>query len=157
LLPLLLVPGVGVRALQRLDEGSPHRRALAVIKLCFAHPERVPQNRLDEAAADVQARRELPWAHHAMLLSLRGLVRTYFSGGARSPWRLMSRISAPTLVVWGTEDRLVHVSNAPRVATTIPDATLLVLDDIGHVAQLEDPETTARAVLARTQGAHARQ
>ena len=157
LLPLLMVPGIGIRALRRLDAGSPRRRALAVIKLCFAHPERVPQNRLDEAADDVMTRRGLPWAHDAMLSSLRGLVRTYLTPGSGSPWQQMARITAPTLVIWGTEDRLVDVANAPRVATTIPDATLLVLNDVGHVAQLEDPTTTARAILARTQGAAARQ
>ena len=57
-------------------------------------------------------------------------------------------VQAPTLVIWGDKDRLVHVSLAPRTAAAIPDARLLVLADIGHTAQLENPETTARAVLA---------
>ena len=35
-------------------------------------------------------------------------------------------------------------------AATLPDARLLVLPDIGHTAQLEDPTTTARAILALT-------
>jgi pimeloyl-ACP methyl ester carboxylesterase len=37
---------------------------------------------------------------------------------------------------------------APRVARTISGARLMVLDNVGHVAQLEDPEATARAALA---------
>jgi pimeloyl-ACP methyl ester carboxylesterase len=57
-------------------------------------------------------------------------------------------ITAPTLVVWGDRDRLVDVSLAPRVARTIPGARLIVLHNVGHVSQLEDPETTARAALA---------
>ncbi len=146
MLPIVMAPGVGMRALQSLDHGSPERRARAVIELCFAHPERVPANRLAEAAADVSARRELEWAHRAMLASLRGLAAMYLNRGPSSAWRLMRRISAPTLVVWGTRDRLVHVSNAAKVARAIPNASLLVLDDIGHVAQLEDPVTTARAI-----------
>jgi pimeloyl-ACP methyl ester carboxylesterase len=59
----------------------------------------------------------------------------------------MAAVTAPTLVVWGGRDRLVNVALAPRVAGTIPDARLLVLPDVGHVAQLEDPVTTARAAL----------
>jgi hypothetical protein len=59
----------------------------------------------------------------------------------------MAEIEAPSLVVWGGRDRLVDPGLAPRVAATIPDARLLVLDELGHVAQLEDPVTTARAVL----------
>ncbi|UQX89715.1 alpha/beta hydrolase [Jatrophihabitans telluris] len=150
LLPMLMMPGIGVRALRKLDQGSPKRRAMATITLCFAHPELVPQNRIAEAAEDVLLRRDQSWAHDAMLSSLRGIARMYLTHGRNSAWRLMSRIEAPTVVVWGQQDKLVHVSNAPKVATAIADATLLVLPEIGHVAQLEDPAVTARAILALT-------
>lgn len=148
LMPLMLVPALGRRVLQRLERVPPERRARAVIELCFAHPERVPANRMAEAAADVAERRGMHWANDALLQSLRGLVRTYFARGNRSPWRLMATISCPTLVIWGERDRLVSASHGPRVATTIPDATLLLLSDVGHTAQLEDPTVTARAILA---------
>jgi pimeloyl-ACP methyl ester carboxylesterase len=147
LLPLLLVPGVGARALARLDAMPPERRVRGVIELCFAHPELVPDNRLAEAAEELSQRRGHPWAAEATLRSFRGLVLTYLASGSRSAWRLLGQIEAPALVVWGTADRLVHVSNAARVAATLPDATLLVLPDVGHTAQLEDPISTARAIL----------
>ena len=60
----------------------------------------------------------------------------------------MRTIQAPTLVLWGEEDRLVASDLAPFVAGAIPDARLLVLDHVGHVAMMEDPQTTARATLA---------
>jgi len=148
LLPLLLVPGVGSRALARLDASPAENRARAVIELCFAHPELVPPNRLAEAAEEISHRRGYPWAAEAMLRSFRGLVLSYLAGGGRSAWRLLNQIEAPALVVWGELDRLVDVSNAPRVAAALPDASLLVLPDVGHTAQLEDPVTTARAILA---------
>jgi pimeloyl-ACP methyl ester carboxylesterase len=148
LLPLLLLPGVGPRALARLDRGASEARARAVVKLCFAHPERVPANRMAEAIAEIETRRGMAWAHDALLGSLRGLVRTYLTRGQASPWRAMERITAPTLVIWGELDKLVDVANAPRTARAIPDATLLVLPDVGHTAQLEDPSVTARAILA---------
>ncbi|MFL6162764.1 MAG: alpha/beta fold hydrolase [Jatrophihabitantaceae bacterium] len=148
LLPLLLVPGVGPRALAQLESSPPEARARALIELCFAHPERVPANRLAEAAEEVAHRRGYPWAAEAMLRSLRGLVLSYLAAGNRSAWRLLSQIDAPTVVIWGELDRLVDVSNAPRVAAAIPDASLLVLPDVGHTAQLEDPTSTARAILA---------
>ena len=147
LLPLLLVPGVGRRALARLDTSPPERRAQALIDLCFAHPELVPPNRLAEAAAEVEQRRSYPWAAEAMLRSLRGIVQNYLTPGTRSAWQLLRSIELPAVVVWGTVDRLVHVSNAPRVAAALPDAGLLVLPDVGHTAQLEDPVSTARAIL----------
>ncbi len=148
LLPLLLVPGVGSRVLARLDGTPPEQRARALINLCFAHPERVPANRLAEAAADVEIRRGYPWSGVALMKSFRGLVRSYLQTGTRSAWHALGQIEAPSLVIWGALDRLVDVSNAPRVAATMPDASLLVLADTGHTAQLEDPTSTARAILA---------
>ncbi len=148
LLPLLLVPAVGSRILARLDGYPPEQRARAVIDLCFAHPERVPANRLAEAAAEIRTRRDYAWAGDAFMRSFRGLVRSYLAVGSRSSWYAMSRIHAPALVVWGELDKLVDVANAPRVVRTLPDATLLVLPDVGHTAQLEDPVSTARAILA---------
>ena len=44
-------------------------------------------------------------------------------------------------------DRLVDVRVAPQVAGTIPDSRLLMLDGVGHVAQMEVPRIVARAVL----------
>ena len=50
-------------------------------------------------------------------------------------------------MIWGDRDRLVDPALAPRLAAVVPDARLLVLDGVGHVAMLEAPEPTARAVL----------
>ena len=61
-------------------------------------------------------------------------------------WLLPPKITAPTLVVWGTEDRLVSVRKAPRVARVVPRGRLLVLPRTGHVAQMERPVSVARAV-----------
>jgi pimeloyl-ACP methyl ester carboxylesterase len=147
-LPLLLVPGIGPRVLARLENEPPELRARALIEICFAHPERVPANRLAEAAAEVAARRDYAWAGDALMRSFRGLVRSYLMTGPRSAWQALGRIEAPTLVIWGELDRLVNVSNAAKVAATLPDSRLLVLPEVGHTAQLEDPISTARAILA---------
>jgi pimeloyl-ACP methyl ester carboxylesterase len=150
LLPLLLVPGIGSRMLTRVENVPPERRAQAVIDLCFAHPERVPPNRLAEAAAEVAVRRDYAWAGDAFMRSFRGLVRSYLVTGRRSAWQALARIDLPALVVWGERDRLVHVSNAAKVAAMLPDSRLLVLPEVGHTAQLEDPVSTARAILTLT-------
>ena len=41
---------------------------------------------------------------------------------------------------------------APAVAKVIPDSRLMVLDRVGHVAQMERPVTVARAVAAMFDG-----
>jgi pimeloyl-ACP methyl ester carboxylesterase len=147
-LTLALVPGTGRMIRRRIVRYPADARAQAVIDLCFADPSRLPANRVAEAVEEIELRDGFSWATDALLRSLRGLVRSYLVTGRRSVWGRMAAITAPTLVVWGARDRLVDVALAPRVARAIPGARLLVLPNIGHVAQLEDPVTTARAALA---------
>ena len=146
-MPLLLLPGLGTYAQRRVDAVPPERRARDVIRLCFGDPSLVPPNRLAEATEDMRRRADLPWREEAFLASFRGLVRSY-APGPGSLWARAAAIQAPTLVVWGDRDQLMPVVVAPRTAAAIPGARLLVLPGVGHVAQLEAPETTARAVLA---------
>jgi hypothetical protein len=63
-------------------------------------------------------------------------------------WRVARRIASPTLVITGRQDRLVDVRVAPAVAKMIEDSRLLVLDQVGHVAQMERPDIVARSVIA---------
>lgn len=144
---LLIVPGIGPLALRRMRSIDIRARVKATISMCFADPSRYPQARFDEAVVEGQARLRLPWAEDAMLRAARGLVRSQFAQRQQA-WSAMRSITAPALVVWGSQDKLVAVDLAPIVAAAIPDSRLLVLDDIGHTAMMEDPTTTARAVLA---------
>lgn len=54
-------------------------------------------------------------------------------------------IAAPTLVVWGAHDRLLHVSAAEVFHRGVPDASLVVFDDYGHMPQFEAPAESAAA------------
>lgn len=145
---LLLIPGISTIARRRMAAMSPLQRVRGMIAVCFAQPQLVPQRRLDEAVEDLAAHEALPWAHDAFTRSLRSLATGYVSPGRRSPWSLLARVQAPTLIIWGEQDRLVPATLAPRAAQSIADSRLLVLPGVGHCAQMEDPVSTARAVLA---------
>jgi pimeloyl-ACP methyl ester carboxylesterase len=146
-LPLLLLPGLDVLVRRQLAQRTPEQRARAVIELCYADPSRVREERVAEAVEEARRRSGLAHDAEAFSGSLRGLVASYLARGPRAVWRQAAGVQAPTLLVWGAQDRLVDVSLAPRAARTFPDARLLVLDDVGHVAQLERPEVVARAFL----------
>ncbi len=151
LVPLVFLPGASQLARRRLALVEPAELARQVLAACFADPTRIPPQRLAEAEAEARLRYEVPWYWDAYLRSLRGLVGSFLRAylpGSGSLWRLASRISAPTLVIGGERDRLVDPRVATQVAGLIPDARLLMLPDVGHVAQLEVPEITAGAVLA---------
>lgn len=156
MLPVLMLPRARRAVEARLRTIPPRTLAHGILSVCFADMSRVPPQRMAEAVAEATARLEVPWAAEAYLGTLRGLAGSFLVPGGRSLWRLATRITAPTLIVWGRQDRLVDVALAPRTAAAIPDSKLLVIDGVGHTAQLEVPRILARAVLAFLDDARSR-
>jgi pimeloyl-ACP methyl ester carboxylesterase/SAM-dependent methyltransferase len=65
----------------------------------------------------------------------------------------LGEVTAPTLVIHGTDDRLLPYAHAEALAREIPDATLLPLPGVGH--QLPPPavwDTVIPALLRHTSG-----
>lgn len=147
-LGLLLVPGTAGLAHQRLAAITPMARARGMGEVCFGHPELITDEDYEVAAAEHARRATLPWTFPALVGTLRGLMSGYLRRGRLSFAAAAAAVQVPTLVIWGTRDRLVDVRLARRTAAGYPDAELLVLAECGHVAQMEDPWSTARAVLA---------
>jgi non-heme chloroperoxidase len=56
----------------------------------------------------------------------------------------LSEIDAPTLILWGERDALLPREEQERTAATIPDATLKVYPETGHVVAWERPEWVVR-------------
>ncbi|MFR9804758.1 alpha/beta fold hydrolase [Pseudonocardia sp. RS010] len=59
--------------------------------------------------------------------------------------RRIHRVSAPTLLVWGEQDRLVDPAYAEEFTSRLRDSRLALVPDAGHLPQLEQ----TGAVLAR--------
>jgi 3-oxoadipate enol-lactonase len=55
-------------------------------------------------------------------------------------------IETPTLVVHGTEDRMLPVVNGELIARAITDARLELLEGVGHMFWWEQPERSAALV-----------
>jgi pimeloyl-ACP methyl ester carboxylesterase len=51
----------------------------------------------------------------------------------------LAEITVPTLIVWGTSDRLVPVRDADSFERSIPHARKTIFEDTGHLPQLERP------------------
>jgi len=146
-LAIAYLPLVGASVRRRLAAEPMDTRVLRLLRLCFADVDRVSESRRREAAEEFAERERLVWATPALARSTVGLFRSWLAPRSKSMWTLAPRIKAPTLVVWGTDDKLVTVRKAPRTAQLIPRGRLLVLPRTGHVAQMERPATVARAVL----------
>jgi pimeloyl-ACP methyl ester carboxylesterase len=55
-----------------------------------------------------------------------------------SKW--LHRISVPSLILWGENDRLVPPAYGPAFAELVPGARLETIKDCGHLPNIEKPE-----------------
>jgi 3-oxoadipate enol-lactonase len=60
----------------------------------------------------------------------------------------LAEIAAPTLVIHGTEDKMIPVANGELIAQVIPGARLEILDGVGHMFWWEQPERSAELLRA---------
>lgn len=142
------LPVVGRRARKQLATVSARERCERLMRLCFADPASVPPHRVAEAIDEIRERSRLPWSGPALGRTTGAMLRSWVDPRSDSLWTLLAEVAAPSLVVWGHEDRLVSVRKAPRTAQALPRGRLLVLPRTGHVAQMERPRMVASAVLA---------
>ena len=59
----------------------------------------------------------------------------------------LSRIAAPTLVIWGERDRFFSVDYGRRVAEALPNAAFVAIPGAGHNVMWDQPAAFNRAVL----------
>jgi pimeloyl-ACP methyl ester carboxylesterase len=73
-------------------------------------------------------------------------------GGHDTQGRL-AELAAPTLVIHGTEDKMIPFPNGELIASLIPGARLEVFDGVGHMFWWEQPERSAELIHAHALGA----
>jgi pimeloyl-ACP methyl ester carboxylesterase len=56
------------------------------------------------------------------------------------PEPILARITAPVLLLWGEQDRMVPLSAAPVFQAALRNERLVALPGLGHVPMEEDPE-----------------
>jgi pimeloyl-ACP methyl ester carboxylesterase len=113
-----------------------------VAALSFHDPARSP-------LADLA---RLPEAALAVMAANRETLAVYAGREMADP-TLAGRLAAtrvPTLVAWGTADRIAPVAYGEAYAAAIPGAVFRPLPATGHLPQLETPEATAAAIAEFT-------
>ena len=75
-----------------------------------------------------------------------GVYHYYAEVGEQDLLPMLPDISAPTLLLWGTEDVVSPIAAAKRFDEHIPNSKLVVYDQIGHMCQIEIPERSANDV-----------
>lgn len=91
----------------------------------------------------------LPKAQKYFLSTLRGCAdfRGQHTENILSIVNNLATITAPTLIIWGRQDRILPVAHAYVAKERIPNAELRILDPCGHLPQLECSEDFNALVL----------
>jgi pimeloyl-ACP methyl ester carboxylesterase len=61
---------------------------------------------------------------------------------------LLPTVTCPTVVIHGIDDRLIPLAMGQEIASAIPGAELVTIEDAGHFLFREQPEAVASAVAA---------
>lgn len=83
-----------------------------------------------------EQRRYLPGIDSAFVRAARSVLYTTLRRSAYD--REVAAVTAPTLVVHGEKDRLVPALAARRLGALRPDWRVEILDEVGHIAMLEE-------------------
>jgi len=75
---------------------------------------------------------------------------------ARTQWGLfpiepeLSRITAPTLIIWGAEDELIPIEAGRKMNSLIKESKLVIIEKCGHVPQEEMPDRVIEEITKFT-------
>ncbi len=59
----------------------------------------------------------------------------------------IKNIQHPTLIMWGSKDKIIKVSNAHLFNNDLQNSQLIIYEDAGHVPQVELPKETSRDLI----------
>ncbi len=153
--PALSLPLVGTRLLRRYSLIPPEHRVADVITNCFYDPARFAPERFAVEVAELARRDSLGYGRAVLMGSVRTLTAETLRAPGRSAWRQVALITAPSLVIYGSHDRLVDPRMAGRAAHAFAHGRIVVLPRTGHVAHMEHPHLVAAeigALLAMAEG-----
>lgn len=100
-----------------------------------------PAFRADESTWDAfhEMATKVPAAKQTIELQLQAIFGHDTSGR-------IGEISAPTLIVHGTEDGVLPIDNGRQIASLMPQARLEILEGVGHMFWWEQPQRSAELI-----------
>ncbi|WP_370329976.1 alpha/beta fold hydrolase [Mycolicibacterium hippocampi] len=141
-------PSEGIRLLQEFTENPTRQRLVDWLNSMVFDPALVTDELIEERWALAtnpetlaSARRMYGKAAFAAMMDMMRAADTPM------PWAQMHRVSAPTLLTWGRDDRVSPLDMALIPMRTIPNAELHVFPNCGHWAMIEAKAAFESTVL----------
>jgi 3-oxoadipate enol-lactonase len=121
---------------EAMASGDRDRVYRAMWDLNFSPRFRAEESRYEEFAEMAGA---MPVARRIVELQMQAIFAHDTS--ARLPG-----LTVPTLVVHGTEDRVLPVANGRQIASLLPDPEVEIVDEVGHLFWWEEPQRSAKMI-----------
>ncbi|MCB1247607.1 MAG: alpha/beta hydrolase [Acidimicrobiia bacterium] len=133
-----LLPG-GTRIVEAYrNSRTPEEGVRESYAFVAAHPERVNEDALGDAIEIAELRRTQPWSASTLVHATRSIAPYVLT---KHRFRtVLHRVHQPTLLMHGTEDGVIQPQTASWIASERPDWTTVYLEDLAHVAMIEDPD-----------------
>ena len=136
---LYLIPGLNKALLSWLhSQGTAQQRTNAGIDMIATRPDRISSSTRQFHSRVTAERNAMPWMYDIHLEGYRSVIRNLVPYSRFD--RTVRRVSAPTLLIHGTEDQVVPVAAAERLASVRPDWTYRPIVGVGHIPMMEAPE-----------------
>jgi pimeloyl-ACP methyl ester carboxylesterase len=136
-------PMEGIKAAQRYREAPSPERMTAVLRLLTTN-------------AELNGEAEVKRRHEAVTRSSEAVSPGRHADAELSDvLPLASNVKAPTLLIWGREDRFVPLDHGLSLLKRIPDARFHMQPNAGHCAQLDQPDELNALIRDFLAGANA--
>jgi len=142
-MPTLFGAGDGpTEGIKRLREcfADPTRDNMRALVEIMVYDKRFATDELAELRAQTAAARPDHLANGLKSFQGGGPVRNHCT------WQEAAGITAPTLLIHGRDDRVVHFEHTLRLLSVVPNSRAVLLNRCGHWAQIEHAEEFNRLV-----------
>jgi len=141
--PVLALPVVGRWLVRYWAKVPAENRVAGVYRACYYNPALLHPDRFAHEVAMLRRLDGLGHGPATLVGAARTLVGETLTPRPFSLWRAAEQITVPTLLLFGSHDRLMSPDLAVPAARAFGNARVEVLPSTGHIGQMERPGTVA--------------
>ncbi|WP_375485876.1 alpha/beta fold hydrolase [uncultured Mycobacterium sp.] len=141
-------PPEGIRLLQEFTEDPSRERLIRWLHSMVYDPTVVTEELIEERWQHATEPKTLAAARRMYSKdAFAQMTKAMDAAKAPQPWAIMHRLTAPTLITWGRDDRVSPLDMALIPMRTIPNAELHVFPNCGHWTMIEAKDAFVSVVL----------
>jgi pimeloyl-ACP methyl ester carboxylesterase len=141
------LPMLGPVMVGRRRALPPEKLVAWILRFCCVDPSRISAEVLAEHIELARRRIQFDDVEREFLAAARSVAARAAVSSDVSYRQAIRSIRVPVLVVHGDRDRVVPVEASRAAARRNPSWLLVILNNVGHVPQLESPRETAEVIL----------